>query len=290
MLTEIASVCTRPSVTSALISAQFLVFAAQCALGSPRLELACAQIQPAPHGGEHYRLITACFLHASVAHLLSNTVAIARLCPVLATVLSVEAIWLVFLLSGVAGNLASMAWGSAPHEVALAWLARHGVDHTTVLSLLAIFGIEPPHNEDAETDAEEQVTEDTEQPHLAAPEKWPDLPAPTRRRLERIQSLGVGASGSIYGQSGAVAGFAMRNPSRASMTAAAAVWLISTTPRTWEAMRAVCCLATCSLPTPDSTGSRRRSSGHQSFGWPAASLLSLQSPVCARDGELHFVS
>lgn len=220
MVKEVAAVCTRPSITSALISAQIIVFVAQLALGSPRLELACAQLEPPPRGGEHYRLITACFLHASITHLLSNAVGIARLGPGLASALGVEATWLIFLLSGVAGNLASMVFGIAPHKVALEWLARYGFDHDAVVTFLTDIGIEPPPPaDDDKPDGDEAQDEDEQQ--LEVRSARATLPAPTQRRLERVESMGVGASGSIYGQSGAFAGYALRNPSKESMTAAA---------------------------------------------------------------------
>lgn len=62
--------------------------------------------------GHVYRLVTAVFLHASVLHLLMNSVGLINLGRHVQGILGPRKFWTVYMLTGLLGSLASLAWYS----------------------------------------------------------------------------------------------------------------------------------------------------------------------------------
>lgn len=161
-------------VSAALLSVLVVTFVVQVLLGD-RLELACAQNQLSTSRRSHrYRLVTAIFLHAGLAHLLCNSVTVARIGPRVSANCGLEGHLLIFLVAGVTGNVASAAWGHAPHEWLRAWLARR-------------FAYARPRLK---------------------------LPRFIAMNWNNAEAISLGASGGVYGQLGALLAAALLDHSR----------------------------------------------------------------------------
>lgn len=104
-------------VTIAILVALLLVFIAEVLLGGSEntqvlVKMGAMSNYAVVAGGQWWRLFTAQFLHIGIMHLLSNAVIIYYMGLYMEPMLGHWRFLLVYLLSGVGGNLLSLAWGS----------------------------------------------------------------------------------------------------------------------------------------------------------------------------------
>ncbi|CAM9453373.1 unnamed protein product [Phaeothamnion confervicola] len=93
-------------VTMALLGANIAMFIMQWLV--PELTMAGAKVAPAIfQQGQFYRLLTPIFLHGSVSHLLMNCLSLYNIGPAVESYFGSSRMLLVYVLSGVAGNVAS---------------------------------------------------------------------------------------------------------------------------------------------------------------------------------------
>ncbi|HHV54567.1 MAG TPA: rhomboid family intramembrane serine protease [Firmicutes bacterium] len=95
------------SATNLLIAINLAVFITDFILGGVLTQFGL-KFGPAIWQGQYYRLVTALFLHAGIFHLLFNLYALYYLGPALEIGLGRHRFWLLYLLSGVTGNLLSL--------------------------------------------------------------------------------------------------------------------------------------------------------------------------------------
>ena len=99
-------------VHQALLALTVGAFGAQQLTGQAAM-LAGARINRAiTHGGQWYRLASPIFLHGSVMHLASNAISLARIGPLVEGAYGGRRVLLIYLLSGISGNLAGLWFGS----------------------------------------------------------------------------------------------------------------------------------------------------------------------------------
>ncbi|MBQ9611042.1 MAG: rhomboid family intramembrane serine protease [Lachnospiraceae bacterium] len=103
----------RFTVTEILIGINILVFLLETlAGGSTTNKVALrfgAQYSPYVRKGQYYRLVTAMFLHFGIYHLLANMYSLSVIGPTLESICGRERYLLIYLGSGLAGNLATWA-------------------------------------------------------------------------------------------------------------------------------------------------------------------------------------
>lgn len=73
--------------------------------------LAGCRMNGAINHGQWHRLVSSVFLHGGFAHLLSNLFSLWRIGPIVEASFGPARTWLIYLLSGLGGNLAGLAWG-----------------------------------------------------------------------------------------------------------------------------------------------------------------------------------
>ena len=119
-------------LTDALVSLNILVFVLQVAFAN---ELHLTELGVNVHAfvdqGELWRLVSAMFLHGSFMHLLLNNVSLHSLGSITEWTCGKSRFLLIYLLSGIGGNLASYAVTSGTSEDQIASLGASG----------AIFGL-----------------------------------------------------------------------------------------------------------------------------------------------------
>ncbi len=111
-------------VTQALLALNVCVYLVQAAftqLGSDplwRLQMALgASYAPATiHEGRYETLVTACFLHAGIVHLVFNMLALWQAGPLVERAVGSARMAPMYLLAGAFGNLLSVAYGSLTHS------------------------------------------------------------------------------------------------------------------------------------------------------------------------------
>lgn len=72
-----------------------------------------ARVNAAIDNGQWHRLVSPVFLHGGFMHLASNLFSLWRVGPLVESAFGPARAWLLYLLSGIAGNLAGLAWGEA---------------------------------------------------------------------------------------------------------------------------------------------------------------------------------
>jgi membrane associated rhomboid family serine protease len=104
----------RAPVTAALVAACLVAGAATLVGGPERVFGLFAKDNAAVWGGEAWRLVTACFLHASVLHLALNASALWSCGRELEELTGSRQVLAVFVLGGVAGNVGSLLFTPEP--------------------------------------------------------------------------------------------------------------------------------------------------------------------------------
>jgi len=103
----------RTPVTSLLLVAIAIGFVAQLAMGRGLIEL-YANYGPAVRQGEYWRLVTSMFLHGGIIHLALNAWALYQLGSLFEILLGSSRLAGVYLVTGIAGSLASAFWSDVP--------------------------------------------------------------------------------------------------------------------------------------------------------------------------------
>lgn len=81
---------------------------------APRAAMAGgARVNALIDSGQWHRLVSPVLLHGSFMHLLSNLFSLWRIGPLVQTSFGPARMWLLYLSSGITGNLAGLAWGPA---------------------------------------------------------------------------------------------------------------------------------------------------------------------------------
>jgi rhomboid protease GluP len=111
---------TRTPVTVALIAINALVFIGTLLSGAGWLSPAAAvqlawgsNFGPYTTDGEWWRLVTSLFIHFGIVHLAANMIALAYFCPLVERLYGSVNYLFLYLLAGVGGSLASIAWHPA---------------------------------------------------------------------------------------------------------------------------------------------------------------------------------
>src|SRR5208282_2582551 len=106
-----------PWVTSTLIVVNIIVFGLMAISGVPWLDPPTdslvqwgANYGPMTLGGQSWRILTSLFLHIGIIHLLVNMLVLANIGPVMKTLLGSVAYVILYLVTGLAGGAASLAW------------------------------------------------------------------------------------------------------------------------------------------------------------------------------------
>lgn len=106
---ELATALPTNRIMLALIAA---AYALQSALGKAMLLAGARMNEYILYGGQWHRLVTPMWLHGSVMHLLSNAYSLFYLGPSAERVFGSEGFLLIFLLSGIGGNLLGLRFGA----------------------------------------------------------------------------------------------------------------------------------------------------------------------------------
>lgn len=104
----------RSPATSGLAAALVAIFVLQLLDPQGRLERAFAKVNGRVLDGEVWRLFTASFLHAGLAHLAFNTLALLSIGPAIERLYGRLRFVVIFLLGGAVGYVASVALVPAP--------------------------------------------------------------------------------------------------------------------------------------------------------------------------------
>ena len=91
-----------------------VLFVLQVAAGVPHSILGAGLVKPLVADGEWWRLLTACFLHGNIVHLMANLGALKVFGGVVETRTSWRHLYLVYLVSGLVGSVASQVFLEAP--------------------------------------------------------------------------------------------------------------------------------------------------------------------------------
>ncbi len=121
------SVC---AVLTGINTAVFLACFFSARLDNILFYAGCMDAARVAENGEYYRLLTACFLHADINHLVSNMLILFFLGIHVERVLGHLKFLILYLVSGAAGNIVSMGWQ-----------IRKGMFYQSIGASGAVFGI-----------------------------------------------------------------------------------------------------------------------------------------------------
>ena len=104
-------------ITISILVILFLVFLIETAIGGSEniyvlMKLGAMKNDAIVIGNQWWRLFTAQFLHIGIMHLISNAVMIYYLGVYMETIIGHWRFLAIYLLSGIGGNLLSLAWGN----------------------------------------------------------------------------------------------------------------------------------------------------------------------------------
>ena len=104
-------------ITVSILVVLFLVFLIETAIGGSEniyvlMKLGAMKNDAIVIGNQWWRLFTAQFLHIGIMHLISNAVMIYYLGVYMETIIGHWRFLAIYLLSGIGGNLLSLAWGN----------------------------------------------------------------------------------------------------------------------------------------------------------------------------------